>query len=141
MSAPYTARCVCGAVTATIRGEPLAVKLCYCRQCQQIAAGGPTANAVFRADDIDLVGELAAHAYTAASGERPSQHFCPCCGTHVFGQSPAAAQFRAVRLGFLDPGHGLKPDGAIWVEEAPEWAVFDPQMPGLARQTPPAAED
>ena len=76
MTAPYTARCACGAVTATVRGEPLGVRQCWCRQCQQIAAGGPTNNAMFLAADVELTGELGCHSGPAASGNTLHQYFC-----------------------------------------------------------------
>ncbi|MET1756031.1 GFA family protein [Novosphingobium sp. RD2P27] len=139
MPAPYTARCTCGAVTATIDAEPVTTRQCWCRQCQQIAAGGPTNNAMFPADAIDIVGERAESSYTAASGNTLTHEFCPRCGTHVLGRSSARPQFRTIRLGFLDEGHGLSPAIAIWTEEAPEWAVIDPAMEQRPQQPPPAS--
>jgi hypothetical protein len=100
-------RCACGAVTAKITGEPAAVRQCWCRQCQQAAAGGPTHNAMFNTADVDLSGELASHDYLAASGNTLTHFFCASCATQVYAQSSARPQFRTVRLGFLDPGHGL----------------------------------
>lgn len=136
MTAPYTAHCACGAVSATIAGEPVAVRECWCRQCQQIAAGGPTRNAMFRTEDLALAGEPATHDYIAASGNRLTQHFCPKCGTAVMGQSSARPQFRTLRLGFLDAGHGLKPTMAIWLDDAPPYAHIDPALEHFAGQPP-----
>jgi hypothetical protein len=137
MTAPYTAQCACGAISATIKGEPLGVRLCWCRQCQQIAAGGATTNAVFRTADIALAGALASHGFTAASGNTLTQFFCPSCGTPVYGQSSARLHLASIRLGFLDVGHGLKPDTTIWTEEAPDWAMIDPALQRFERQPPP----
>ena len=47
MTAPYTGRCACGQVRLRIESEPLALRQCWCRQCQQVAAGSPTNNALF----------------------------------------------------------------------------------------------
>ena len=55
----FTGRCGCEAVTLRIDGEPLAVRQCWCRRCQKIAAGGPTHNAIFRTDAITVEGEMA----------------------------------------------------------------------------------
>lgn len=139
MPAPYTGRCACGAVTTTIAEEPLGVRLCYCRQCQQIAAGGATTNAIFRSDGMELDGRLGTHSFTAASGNTLTQHFCPQCGTPVYGQSSARMHLRSIRLGFLDEDHGLKPDTIIWTEEAPDWAVLDPDLDRYPQQAPPPA--
>ncbi|UZK66812.1 GFA family protein [Sphingomonas sp. M1-B02] len=133
----YTGRCACGAVTATIDGEAQAVRQCWCRQCQQIAAGSPTNNAMFATGVITIEGELATRSYVAASGNTLTQSFCGACGTPVMGQSSARPQFRTLRLGFLDTPHDLSPQIAIWTEDAPAWAVIDPQLEQFARQPPP----
>lgn len=133
----YTGRCACGGVTATIEAEPIAVRQCWCRQCQQLAGGGPTHNAMFRTDAVGVSGRLEWHSYVAASGNTVHHGYCPCCGTPVLGHSSARPQFRGFRLGFLDEGHGLKPQMAIWTDEAPDWAVIDPALERHAKQPPP----
>ncbi|QDK32491.1 GFA family protein [Sphingomonas sp. IC081] len=137
MTAPYTGGCVCGAVTLAIAGEPVATRQCWCRQCQQLAAGGPTNNAIFKAEDVAIDGDLAASAWQAASGNRLTFHFCPRCGTQIFAQSSARPHLKTMRLGALDAGHGLKPDAVIWTEDAPQWAMIDPALEQWPRQPPP----
>lgn len=133
----YTGRCACGSVTLAIAGKALAARECWCRQCQRIAAGGPTHNALFRTEDVTIEGPLLAHSYTAASGNTIEQAFCPTCGTPVTGQSSARPQFRVVRFGVIDEPHDLRPLMAIWTEDAPAWAVIDPAMERYERQPPP----
>jgi hypothetical protein len=135
----YHAACACGNVTATITGEPVAVRQCWCRQCQQVAGGGATNNAMFALADIALSGKLAGHVYTAASGNTLYQHFCPSCGTAIMGESSGRPQFRTLRFSFLAPGHGLRPTAAIWTDDAPDWAVIDPALEQFPRQPPPPA--
>jgi hypothetical protein len=132
----YTGRCACGAVTARIESEAIRVSQCWCRQCQQIAAGSATNNAVFPAEAVTLDGELTERSYVAASGNEVTQAFCPECGTPVLGYSAARAHVRVFKLGFLDEGHGLRPTAAIWTSEAPDWAVIDPEMNQFPRQSP-----
>lgn len=139
MPAPYTGRCACGTVTASIEGEPLAVRECWCRQCQQIAAGGPTVNATFPTEAIAVTGTLGTHEFTAASGNTLTQFFCPQCGTPVMGRSSGRPHLSSVRFGFLDQGHGLKPQAAIWAEDMPDWASLDPSLERFGQQAPPPA--
>ncbi|MDE8650695.1 GFA family protein [Novosphingobium album (ex Liu et al. 2023)] len=137
MPAPYTGRCACGAVTLEIAGEPLATRQCWCRQCQQIAAGGPTHNATFKADDVAVTGALASAHWEADSGNTLTFSFCPICGTQIYGQSSGRMHLKTVRFGVLDEGHGLKPEMVIWTDDAPDWAVIDPALERFARQPPP----
>lgn len=119
-----TGRCNCGAVTAVIEGESVGVRQCWCRQCQRTAAGHATTNAVFPTEAVTLSGHLAEWRYRAPSGNTLTQSYCPDCGTPVMAQSSARPQFRVMRLGFLDEGHGLSPQMVIWTSEAPDWAIF-----------------
>jgi hypothetical protein len=133
----YTGRCACGNVTLTITGETIGTRQCWCRQCQHIAGGGPTHNAIFQATDVDLQGAVAASAWIAASGNTLTHRFCSSCGTPVYAESSARPHLMTIRMGVLDPRHGLKPQVAIWTDDAPDWAVIDPAMESWPRQPPP----
>ncbi len=91
---------------------------------------------MFATADVELTGALATHDYVAASGNTLTHSFCPDCGTHVMAQSSARPQFRTVRLGFLDEPHGLRPQMAIWTDDAPDWAVVDPALEQHPGQPP-----
>jgi hypothetical protein len=133
----FTGRCACGAVTATITAPaPVTVRQCWCRQCQQAAAGGCTNNAVFPAEAVEVRGTLGSFSYGAPSGNTLTQFFCPECGTGVMAQSSGRMHLRTLRLGFLDSGHGLVPEMVIWTDEAPPWAQVDQRAQSYARQPP-----
>lgn len=132
----YTGRCSCGAVVLRIAGEPLSVRQCWCRRCQQIAAGGPTNNAIFLTADIAVDGSTASYDYVADSGNTLTRIHCPACGTPILGGSSARPHMRVVRLGALDAPHGLKPTVVIWTSEAPDWAIIDPAMEAFPAQPP-----
>ena len=132
----YTGGCNCGAVSATLNGEPIAVRRCWCRQCQKLAAGSATTNAMFKTEDLALSGAVSTWDYVAASGNTLTQTFCPACGTPVMAQSSARPQFRTMRVGFLDEPHGLKPQVAIWLSEKPAWAIEDETLECFTAQPP-----
>ncbi|RVQ69096.1 aldehyde-activating protein [Croceicoccus ponticola] len=136
MSAPYLGRCACGAVQVRADAEPIATRQCWCRQCQSLAAGGPTNNAIFNVAAVTVGGALAHSTWTAASGNTLSFHFCPACGTQVYGQSSARPHLLTMRFGMLDQPHGLRPQMAIWTDEAPDWAVIDPALESWPGQPP-----
>lgn len=136
MPAPYTGRCACGAVTLRIEGDTIGTRQCWCHQCRRIAAGGPTHNAIFRAEDVTIAGELASSTWTAASSNTLTFHFCPGCGSQIFAQSSARLHLMTVRLGVIDEPHGLRPRVAIWTDDAPDWAVIDPALERWPGQPP-----
>ncbi|WP_066556335.1 GFA family protein [Croceicoccus bisphenolivorans] len=140
MSAPYRGTCACGAVTVSAHSEPIGTRQCWCRQCQKIAGGGPTHNAIFHNGDVTITGTLGSSIWTAASGNMLTFHFCPSCGTQVFGQSSARMHLKTMRLGIFDGDHGLRPQAVIWTEDAPDWAQIDPTLECWPQQPPPPPE-
>lgn len=136
MGAPYTGSCNCGAVTATISAEPMWVRQCWCRQCQKVAAGGGTTNALFATDAIAMGGELGWFRYVAESGNTVEQGFCASCGTPVLGRNSSRPHACVIRVGFIELPNELKPSSVIWLDDAPEWATFDPELEQFLRQPP-----
>lgn len=136
MSAPYSGECMCGAIALEITGKPVATRQCWCRQCQKIAVGGPTNNAIFKAEDVRISGKPAESSWPAASGNTLTFRFCAQCGTQIYAQSSARPHLMTVRIGALTVDCGLKPDTAIWTEEAPDWAVIDPSIEAYPQQAP-----
>ena len=132
----HSGECNCGAVSARIAGAPVAVRQCWCRQCQKLAGGGASHNAMFNTADVELTGPLASWSYVARSGNTLTMHTCANCGTPVYAQSSARPQFMTFRLGFLDEPHGLAPTMAIWTDEKPEWAVLDSDLEAFPAQPP-----
>ncbi|AOR75972.1 GFA family protein [Novosphingobium resinovorum] len=139
MTASYSGRCNCGAVTVEITAEPVATRQCWCRQCQKTAGGGPTNNAMFPTDAVTLTGDRGEFVYVAASGNTLTQEFCVACGSPVLGRSSARPQFRTIRIGLLEGDHGVRPAMAIWTDDAPDWAVIDPALERWPQQPPAPA--
>jgi hypothetical protein len=133
-----TGRCLCGSVSFTLSSEPIASRVCWCRDCQHLAANG-TVSLLVAAEGLSVSGELAEHSTTADSGSEVTRQFCPRCGTHLFARSSLRPQFRAVRLGNLDDPSSVRPSATDWADSAPAWACLDPALERVARQAQPAA--
>jgi hypothetical protein len=134
---PRTGRCLCGAVRITAHAAPIAVRTCWCRLCQYLAAGSATVNVIFSAASVSVEGELTDYVCTADSGNVMHRRFCPRCGTPMLSASEARADLLIIRGGVLDARDELKPDLAIWTRAAPAWACFDPSVPMEAGQPAP----
>ena len=131
-----TGRCLCGAVSFTLAAEPLATRVCWCRQCQHLAANG-TVNMLVSADALSVTGQLAEYEKTADSGNQVTLQFCPSCGSHLFAKVSARPQFRVVRAGNLDEPSSIQPNMNIWAESAPSWACLNPALERVAGQPIP----
>ena len=129
-------RCLCGAVTFKLVGEPLAARVCWCRDRQHLAANG-TVNMLVLADALAVSGPLAEYTKTADSGNEITRQFCPSCGTHLFARSAGRPQFRVVRVGNLDEPSSIRPNMNIWASSAPNCACLDPDLEKVEHQPSP----
>ena len=134
----YQGGCLCGAVRYQATAEPLAMRLCWCRDCQYLAAGNATANVVFPSEAVTIKGTVSDYTGTADSGNVMHRKFCPTCGTPLFSQSQARPHLIIIRAGTLDEPQRVTPSANIWTESAPSWACFDETLPNFPRQPPPA---
>lgn len=136
----FTGGCLCGQVRFEFSAEPIAMRLCWCRDCQYFAAGNATVNVVFRTESLKtLTGELRDYQSVAESGNRMHRRFCPNCGTPVFSAAESRPHLLIVRNGALDDIELMKPGATIWTESAPGWASIDETLPMHAGQPPPVA--
>ncbi len=133
-----TGGCLCRAVRYSVAADAIATRVCWCRDCQYLAAGGATINLVFPAAAISMTGPLRDFPSIADSGNRMHRQFCECCGTPITSSSEARPQLTILRAGTLDDPELAKPSLTIWTDSAPSWACIDEALPRTPRQPPPA---
>ena len=133
-----TGQCLCGAVRFKLNADPISVRVCWCRDCQRIAANG-SVSVIAPAEAVEVDGELSDYVSTASSGNQITRRFCSKCGAHVLAKSSARPQFTVLRAGTFDDPSAVGPSMNIWVRSAPTWACLDPKLerveeqPGAAR--------
>jgi len=128
-----TGRCACGQVRVSLSKPPLTVRVCWCRECQYLAAGQGSVNLRVSRDAVTLTGELRAWETTADSGNRVRRSFCTGCGTHVLSESSGSPDVVVIRAGTLDEPGRFPPVQNIWTASAPSWACIDTTLPSTPR--------
>jgi hypothetical protein len=131
--------CLCRAVRYTVATDAIATRVCWCRDCQYLAAGSATVNLVFPTAAITVTGPLRDYSSSADSGNRMHRQFCERCGTPVTSKSDARPHLTILRAGTLDDPELAKPSLTIWTDSAPSWACFNEALPRTPQQPPPAA--
>ena len=132
-----TGGCLCGAVRYEISADPITMRVCWCKDCQRLAAGNGSANLLFKRDVVTITGALATFSKPADSGNVIDRKFCATCGTQMFGETAARPDFIVVRAGSLDDPSIFKPVANIWTSSAPNWACMSDTVPKFERQPPP----
>ena len=101
--------CLCGAVRVVATGEPTRVGLCHCLDCRKHHGALFHASAVFPEDAVTVNGETRHFA---------GRHFCPRCGSSLFGRSGDEVE---VNLGCLDGTDQLTPSYESWIIRRDPW--------------------
>jgi hypothetical protein len=104
-----TGSCLCGDVRIAASGEPLRVGLCHCLDCRKHSGSLFAAFAIFPAAAVTVESE---------TGEYAGRHFCPRCGSSVFGRTGDEVE---VSLGALDAIDQLKPTYELWTVRREHW--------------------
>lgn len=129
-----TGQCRCGAIRYRVDAEPIAVRLCWCRDCQYWACGNAAFNLIVPRAALRVEGEPRHWECIADSGNHMRRSFCGECGTQLFSGSEENADRIVVRVGTLDDAGDIRPQAAIWTDSAPAWAAIDPAIPSFPRQ-------
>jgi hypothetical protein len=133
-----TGGCLCRQVRFRITAAPIVTRVCWCRLCQYLGAGSSTVNVCFPSNAITIEGEMKDYSNVADSGNTMHRRFCPNCGTALFSEAEVRPHLIFVRAGTLDDPTVAQPAATIWTSQAPAWACFDPNLPQVEKQPPPA---
>jgi len=132
-----TGGCLCGAVRYEVAADPVYTGHCHCRSCQRASgAGHSTYVGVLRAA-LTVRGETRFYAATGGSGLQALRHFCPVCGSQIFGTGEMDPGTATLYAGSLDDPSVIRPDAAINVASRQPWdriagglPEFDGMPPG-----------
>lgn len=104
-----TGGCLCGAVRIVARGQPKRVGLCHCLDCRKHHGALFHASAIFPEAAVTVTGDTRAYR---------GRHFCPACGSPVFGRSGDEVE---LNLGALDAPGQFTPTYELWTIRREDW--------------------
>ena len=105
----FTGGCLCGQVRIVATGRPYRVGICHCLDCRKHHGALFHASAIFPQDAVAIEGATSSYA---------GRHFCPRCGSSVFGRSADEIE---VNLGSLDAPGPLQPTYELWTIRRESW--------------------
>jgi hypothetical protein len=131
-----TGKCLCGAVSYTLKAPPQMSGQCHCKDCQRASGTGHMSLAFFKRDDVEVSGHTASFAVKADSGNTNTRHFCPKCGSRLFGQNSARPGVIGINVGTVDDNRWFKPDRVVYVKDQPPWDVTPTDVPRFDMMPP-----
>jgi hypothetical protein len=90
----------------------------------------------FRRADVALTGQTASYASTADSGNINTRHFCPKCGSRLFGDNSAAPDLVVISVGCVDDNDWFAPGRVVYAKDRPRWDVTTTDVPNFDRMPP-----
>ena len=114
----FNGGCLCGDVRLVATGQPYRVGVCHCLDCRKHHGALFHASAIFPQDAVSLRGE---------TRQFEGRHFCPRCGSSVFGRSGDEVE---VNLGALDDIDQFRPTYELWTIRREAWL---PAFPATRR--------
>ena len=105
----HAGSCLCGAVRIITTGRPYRVGVCHCLDCRKHHGALFHASAIFPEDAVTVDG---------GTREYAGRHFCPRCGSSLFGRSGDEVE---VNLGSFDAPDQFKPTYELWTIRQESW--------------------
>jgi hypothetical protein len=115
--------CMCGAVRFEARGEPYRVGLCHCMTCRKMTGSAFSATAIYPLEAVRITG--ATRAFASSNDGR--RHFCPTCGSAVYGHWENSGEIE-LSLGCFDETNRFSPTYELWIGRRENWL---PEMANL----------
>jgi hypothetical protein len=125
--------CACGAVRYRLRGAPMFVNCCHCRECQRQTGSAFVINAVIETDRIEpLAGKPEPVPVPTGSGRPHDIYRCPKCQTALWSDYGKRPALRFVRVATLDEPAKLPPDANIYIRSKLPWVKLPDGVPAFA---------
>ena len=130
--ANITGGCLCGKARYSISAAPVMCAVCHCRDCQRFTCSAFVSAMRVPVDAVSVQGDLKIVEITGGSGQIIRRHFCPHCGSSVFGE-PHRPGLINVMAGTLDDPSIFVPTAEIFCDTAFGWLHDGSERPRLPR--------
>jgi hypothetical protein len=118
------AHCSCGSLRVETTGEPTLLHACHCRECQRRTGAPFGVSAFFEKTEVRAEGASKIYIRDGQEGRKLRLHFCPECGTTVYGEAELRPDHISVAVGaFADPCFPA-PTRSIWEDFRHSWVAF-----------------
>ena len=124
----FSGRCLCGLVRFECGAEPEFQACCHCEDCRR-AGGGVYGSFVFVSGEaLQITGETRSYEHESDRGNTMTKHFCPTCGSHMFGSNSKTPERCAVWVGVIDDARWFKPQAYVYASKKLPHTPVNPEV-------------
>lgn len=110
-------------------GDPDAVVVCHCLDCQRRTGSAFGAAAFFAAEAVQIAGASSAYRRVSDAGRKLAFRFCPHCGTTLWWETERHPGKIAIALGaFADPDFPV-PSRSVFNRSRYNWVDLPHDLP------------
>ena len=126
-------KCLCGNIAFTADTDIKMMANCHCSDCR--AATGATFATLLFVDEaaLDVKGAPKVFKHVADSGANMEKHFCPDCGSQLFGKNSNRPNTVSLRAGVIDQTDLVKPAVNVYLSSRIASTPIDPDIKGFAK--------
>lgn len=131
------AKCLCGQLKVTVRGEPALSMVCNCTNCQRRT--GSVFGAITYFHDTQVIqqsGQALSYRFKVDSGNTNQTFFCPECGTTVYFKADMFNGQTGIAAGCFNDPDLPEPGLAVWTNSKTKWVNFPEGWHDLPEQVP-----
>lgn len=132
-----TGGCLCGKVTYNLLSEPLRMAQCHCEHCRRSTGTGHMSLAFFDKDNVTIEGPTSSFTTTADNGAEVTRHFCPECGSRLYGTNNSNTSVVSITVGCVDDSSWFNPQAIVYNKQKPHWDHMDSNIKTFEEMPPP----
>ena len=131
-----TGRCLCGEVTYSLSGDPIAIAVCHCEHCQRQGGSAFSVNLVAHQSQLTVDGQLQTYEETGEHGDQVyvRRRFCGNCGSPIVSELAQPEGIIAVKVGTLDDKSDVQPTVQAWCVDRQPWVSLPDMAVSLERE-------
>ena len=123
-----TARCSCGQLSVQCSGEPIAVGLCHCRECQRRSGNVFSVQARFLNEQLKVEGTSSVYERSGDTGKNCRFQFCPNCGSTVLWTAEGLENHTIVAVGAFADESFPKPNYSVYEARQHPWVTLSHEL-------------
>jgi hypothetical protein len=130
--------CLCGKVTYTCDGEPMATLLCHCDDCQRQTGSAFSIVVGVERSSLQIDGPLGEFTTTGEdTEENVRRQFCSSCGSPIVSLPDATPDLAFIKAGTLNDRSWLAPEMEIWAGSKHPYVATDDENRGVFERSVP----
>lgn len=119
-----TGQCLCGEITYSFEGDPIATAVCHCEHCQKQGGSAFSVNVVLNVDQLTINGPIKTYEDKGDDGGDTTyvyRRFCGNCGSPIQSEVIEPPGMCVVKAGTLDDKSDITPIAQAWCVTKQPW--------------------